>query len=157
MHCLSRKWYWLSEIPFLGEKLLLEIRRFLVESRSWRSKCWHQSVWQRQGQTLHSHFDLSSPTPIVSVACAVIPVPKASLDIWDWRKLVRVAGCERTELCKMHICGRRQKLVSRDIRASLIKLIARRVPIRSDRGSCWDCQGRASWSDICYYRRWHRR
>jgi len=81
-------------------------------------------------QAPRSHFGLSSPTSVVSVTRAVIPVPKASLNIWNWREVDGMVGCEWAELCKGHICGGRQKIVSRDIRASRIKLIARRVPIR---------------------------
>jgi len=92
----------------------------------------------------HSRFDFPSPTPIVWTTRTVIPILKASLNIWNWRQVGGGDGRWGIKLCKLHIRGGRQKLVSRDIRANRGKLVARCVPIRGDGGSCWGCQGRVS-------------
>ena len=39
-----------------------------------------------EGQGQHAQFNFRSPTPAVSAACTVIPIPKAALNVWNRRQ-----------------------------------------------------------------------
>ena len=105
-----------------------------------------------EGQTPHSQCDFHPPTPIVSATCAVISVPKTSLDVWNWRRVGGGVGGEGMELCRMDIHGRGRKLVPHDIRASRGRLITRCVPTRDGGGSRRDLRGRVIRNDTRDYR-----